>query len=226
MSWVIGRERGPVADLHRRSAEAASSPDVLRTVSLMEPAAPAIVLGSAQPESHVDADAARAAGVDVVRRRSGGGAVYVSSSSVLWVDILIPHGDPLWERDVGRATWWVGEAWQRALERVGVTGSSVWRAGMRRTAWSDLICIAGTGPGEVLLATAKVVGISQRRTRSATLFQTVVVVEWVPEVLIGLLCIPPGDRDRARSDLALAARGVGGATAVCLFDALVDSLPA
>ena len=192
----------------------------------MEPIDPAIVLGSAQSESHIDADAARRAGVDVVRRRSGGGAVYVSSASVLWVDLLIPQGDPLWERDVGRATWWVGDAWQRALERAGVGGSVVWRAGMRRTEWSDLICFAGTGPGEVLLGTAKVVGISQRRTRNATLFQTVAIVEWTPDLLIGLLSLPTGDRDRARSDLAPAARGVGEDTAPGLFEALVGSLPA
>ena len=41
----------------------------------MEASGPAVVLGSTQPEATVDAGAAAAAGLDVVRRRSGGGAV-------------------------------------------------------------------------------------------------------------------------------------------------------
>lgn len=191
----------------------------------MEVVAPAVVLGSAQPESHVDVAAARAAGVDIARRRSGGGAVYVSHSSVVWVDLLVPAGDPLWETDVSRATWWVGEAWAQALRLVGVAGAEVWKSGMRRSAWSDRVCFAGTGPGEVLIGTSKVVGLSQRRTRTAALFQSAAVVEWRPESLLAVLALTPADRQRARQDLAAAAGGVGVGPAAGLFAALVASLP-
>lgn len=226
MPWEVGRERGLAAELHRSSAELASAPGPHRSVRLMEAVVPALVLGSAQPESHVDAAAARAGGVDVVRRRSGGGAVYVSAASVLWVDFVIPAEDPLWDPDVGRAAWWVGDAWVRALSRVGVDGAVVWKAGMRRSEWSDRICFAGTGPGEVLVGGAKVVGVSQRRTRAAALFQTAAVVKWAPDELLGILSLPPRDRERARTDLAVAVAGVGEAAGARLFEALVASLPA
>lgn len=225
MTWEIRRERGRAADLHRRSAEMASAPGARRTACLMEAVAPALVLGSAQPESHVDAAATRAAGVDVVRRRSGGGAVLVGTASVVWVDLLVPAGDPLWQPDVGKAAWWVGDSWARALAGVGIEGATVWKAGMRRSAWSDRVCFAGTGPGEVLIGAAKAVGVSQRRTRTAALFQTAAAVTWAPAELLGFLSLAADERRRAFSDLAGAVVGVGAVAGARLFDAVVDSLP-
>src|SRR5947207_41753 len=60
---------------------------------------PAIVLGSAQRDDGLVVGP----GVDVVRRRSGGGAVLLVPGDVVWADVTIPAGDPLWETDVGRA---------------------------------------------------------------------------------------------------------------------------
>lgn len=191
----------------------------------MEVTGPALVLGSAQPFSHVDAGAARAAGVEVVRRRSGGGAVYVSHSSVVWVDVVVPAGDLLWEQDIGRAAWWLGDAWARALAEIGVDGPRVWKSGMRRSGWSDRICFAGVGPGEVLLGQAKAVGLAQRRTRTAALFQTAVVLEWDPAALLGLLALDVADRQVAAADLSGVAAGIGLGAGGAAFDALVASLP-
>lgn len=212
--------------MHRLSAEMASASDPHRIVCMMEAVAPALVLGSAQPQSHVDIDATRAAKVDVVRRRSGGGAVLVGPATVIWVDLLVPAGDPLWQPDVGKAAWWVGESWARALAGVGAGSATVWKAGMRRSEWSDRVCFAGTGPGEVLIGAAKVVGVSQRRTRTAALFQTAAVVSWAPAELLGFLSLTAEDRSRALSDLAGAAAGVGADAGTRLFGALIDSLPA
>ena len=33
----------------------------------------------------------------------------------VWVDVVLPAGDPLADDDVERATWWLGHAWARAL---------------------------------------------------------------------------------------------------------------
>ena len=65
------------------------------------------------------------AGIEVVRRRSGGGAVLLVPGEVLWVDVVVPRDDALWDDDVGRATHWLGELWVRALTRCGVAGATV-----------------------------------------------------------------------------------------------------
>ncbi len=184
-----------------------------RTVRVLHAVAPALVLGSTQPAGDVDAAAARAAGVDVVRRRSGGGAVLVGPGGVLWVDVLLPVGDPLWEDDVGRAAWWVGETWASALEAAGAGEATVWRDGARRTQWSAKVCFGGVGPGEVLVGGRKVVGVSQRRTRRGALFQTAVLLRWDPGEILGLLALPENVRRRGADALRAAAGGVGAGRA-------------
>lgn len=123
------------------------------------------------------------AGLDVVRRRSGGGAVYVEPSGTLWVDVVLPRGDPLWADDVGLAAHWLGEVWAAAIG----DRAEVHRGPMVRSEWSDLVCFAGLGPGEVTVDAKKVVGISQRRTRAAARFQCVAYEHWDPGPLAGLV---------------------------------------
>ena len=115
-----------------------------------------------------------ATGVEVVRRRSGGGAVLVEPIGTLWVDVVLPRGDALWDDDVGRAAHWLGDAWAAAIGDRAV----VHRGAMVRAPLSDAVCFAGLGPGEVTVDGRKVVGISQRRTREAARFQCVAYERW------------------------------------------------
>lgn len=155
---------------------------------------PALVLGSTQPEAVVDAARAAATGIDVVRRPTGGGAVLVRPGELLWVDVWVPAGDRLWEDDVGRSSHWLGQAWVDALSGAGFDGA--WHDGpLVRSRWSDLVCFAGLGPGEVTVGGRKVVGISQRRTREGARFQCAALLEWDPGALLDLLAL--GDEDRA-----------------------------
>lgn len=160
-----------------------------------EVTAPAVVLGSTQGDSVLDPSTQ----LDVARRRSGGGAVLVVPGEVVWADVVVPAGDPLWDTDVGRATWWLGEVWAAAL---GLAGAVVHRGGLVRTTWSTLVCFAGLGPGEVSVDGRKVVGLSQRRTRDGALFQCAVPLTWDPARLLGALALPPPDRVTAAGDLA------------------------
>ena len=139
---------------------------------------PAFVLGSTQPDSDVDVSAAERLGVDVVRRTSGGGGVLVAPVAQVWADVFVPRTDPLWHDDVGRAAWWLGNAWASALFSLGVTSAEVHRGAMVQTLLSSRVCFAGLGAGEVTVAGAKAVGISQRRTRDGTLFQCAVPLTW------------------------------------------------
>lgn len=186
--WAVTAHTGGAAAFHGRPLD----DRLVRAVHVFEVDAPALVLGSAQREDVVDAAACEAAGVEVVRRRSGGGAVLVEPGGVVWVDVELPRGDPLWHDDVGRAAWWLGECWAAALADVGVAGElGVHRGGLVRTRWSDLVCFAGLGPGEVTDGTgAKLVGIAQRRTRAGARLQCAVPLTWDPKKMAILLGRP------------------------------------
>ena len=169
---------------------------------IVEPTSAAVVLGSTQPDSVV------APGTPTVRRRSGGGAVLVEPGGLVWVDVFVPAGDPLWEADVGRAFAWLGRLWMAALADAGTAGARAHTGPLVTTPWSPLVCFAGLGPGEVTLDGAKVVGMSQRRTRSGALFQCAALLEWRPERLLDRLALSDDDRARGARELAGAARAV------------------
>jgi hypothetical protein len=164
---------------------------------------PALVLGSTQRDlSIVDEAACRAAGVEVVRRRSGGGAVLLTPGHIEWIDVIVPFGSPGWADDVHAPMAWLGEHLAQVVrdmlasipsidERLNVT---VNRGGMVRTGWSSLICFDGLGPGEVLLGGHKLIGISQRRTRAAARLQCAWHSVYEPGLLVGLLAPGVGAR--------------------------------
>lgn len=109
---------------------------------------------------------------------------------VLWLDVLIPVGDLLWNDDIGRASHWLGEAWAEAIGH----GAEVHRGAMVATEWSKLVCFAGLGPGEVLIAGKKVVGLSQRRTRAGARFQCAVYRSMDAGLLPTFLHLSDADR--------------------------------
>jgi lipoate---protein ligase len=226
--WRVAEVEGTAADLHSGSAglvgadQAGLAIPLIRVLTTTDRA---VVLGSAQPDSDVDRPRAAALGLSVARRRSGGGAVLVGRDDAVWVDVVVPAGDPLWDADVGRASWWLGEVWVDALAAAGLPGGEAWHDAVVRTAWSDRVCFAGLGAGEVTRHGRKLVGISQRRTRAGALFQCAVPIRWEPAVLVEVLRWRPGDRTRAMSDLAEAAAAIGAERAEALVAAFVDRLP-
>lgn len=139
---------------------------------VLEVDGPSLVLGSSQPLDLVDSERAAAAGVAVARRRSGGGAVYLGPGRQVWVDLLVPRGDRLWDDDVIRAAIWAGETWSAAVASLTGEPASVHRGRSAGGRWGRLICFAGLGPAEVTVGGRKVVGISQRRSRDWTRIQT------------------------------------------------------
>lgn len=189
--------------------------DGQRRIWVFDVTEPAVVLGSTQRDDVVVEDP----GVALVRRRSGGGAVWVAPHDPIWVDVVVPRADPLWTDDVGEAFLPVGRAWSEALGTVGFPGTTVHAGPMVRTEWSGLVCFAGTGPGEVLVGGAKVVGISQRRTRAAARFQCALPRVWDPEPLRAALRRPPPP-----GVLDGCATGVGTVAVGELVDAFATAL--
>ena len=92
---AVDRWRGSAAAFHGREVP----PIDAARLWWFEVERPALVLGSTQPDDVVDRAAAARAGVEVVRRRSGGGAVLLVPGDVTWVDVLLPRADPRWSDD-------------------------------------------------------------------------------------------------------------------------------
>jgi lipoate-protein ligase A len=183
--WHVRHITGDVAAFHAREL-----PREQRVATFFGTETPTLVLGSSQRAESVDAAAASRLGIDVVRRRSGGGGVLLWPDEFVWLDLEIPASDELWSDDVGKAMWWVGELWRTALG-ASEPEAVVHRGRLIRTLWSGDVCFAGAGPGEVLVGDAKLVGISQRRTRDAARFQSMVHLRWRPDVVASLVAARP-----------------------------------
>ena len=212
MSWRVERRALSAADFH-----ALEVPDPAeRAVWVSDPTGPALVLGSTQPDSVVRPDV----DIEVVRRHSGGGAVLVVPGDLLWVDVIVPSGDDLWDDDVGRAVHWLGDAWAAAIDGDGgdARHATVHRGALVTTRWSRDVCFAGLGPGEVTVDDGrKVVGVSQRRTRQWALFQSACLLRWDADQLLALTTLDLAARRRAAAEWEGSVMGLAdldGAPAV------------
>jgi lipoate-protein ligase A len=177
-------------------------------------------VGSTQRDDVVDRAAAAARGLDIARRRSGGGAVLVDAS-VVWIDFAIERVDPLWIDDIGASMHWVGELWAGALARFGID-ARVHRAKPMMSPLSRTICFCGVGHGEVVVGPRKVVGVSQRRVRAGARFQTMAMTRR-DDALIDVLRLD--DRSAARVAYDDAVQIVER-DAAALIDAVVEQLSA
>ena len=137
------------------------------------------------------------AGIEVVRRRSGGGAVLLVPGEVIWLDVVVPRQDGGGDggRDAGLddvrgSMCRTGSHMLDALVAAAphLAGRlAVHRGPLESTAWSSTICFDGLGPGEVTLDGEKLVGLSQRLTREAARFQACWHTVYDPGALLELL---------------------------------------
>jgi lipoate---protein ligase len=190
--YRLVRSRSTAADFHGRPV-----PDPApREIWQHDVTTPALVLGSAQDLSVVDLDACRRAGVDVVRRRSGGGAVLLVPGEVTWIDVIVPSGAPGWSDDVHGPMVWLGRHLAEVMIALAGTDDIVVHdTAMRTSPWSTQVCFDGVGAGELLLEGRKLVGISQRRTRHAARLQCCWYSTYGHESLVELLA--PANRPAA-----------------------------
>jgi lipoate-protein ligase A len=217
----VAQLTGSAGQLHHRDTI-----ETPRTVTLCRVSHAALVLGSTQPDVDVDRARVGSSGLEVTRRRSGGGAVLVEPDALAWVEVYVPRTDPLWVPDVGRAFWWLGQAWSDALGALGVMGAEVHRGPPITTAWSSRVCFAGLGTGEVTVRGRKVVGMAQRRTKAGALFQCAVLVRWDARRLLEVLALAEAERDEGAATLATAAAGLGPVLRVDdLEQSLLSHLP-
>ena len=172
-----------------------------RVATFFRAESPTLVLGSSQRDDSVDGDAAARQGIDdrsttlgwwrcpAVARTSSSGSISRSLTGDDAVERRRRALDVVGGGDVARGARRVRAICRRAPGR------------LIRTRWSSDVCFAGTGPGEVLVGDAKLVGISQRRTRRAARFQTMVHLRWRPDVVASLVAeADGGGADAARED--------------------------
>ncbi len=244
-AWTVEHTAGAPGELLERD-----EPDPQRRSARIHTVTqPALVLGSAQAASVLDHALVDAAGIEVTRRRSGGGAVLLTPGGQVWVDFTIPAGDRLWHNDIARAALWAGELWARVAGRFCHEEPVVHRGGLQADRWGTLVCFAGVGPGEVSVSGAKVVGISQRRNRHRAVIQTIArvaplttptattpnapcepappddepLVAQKPIGEVDLLALTPAEREEARRVVAGRAHFIN-ADAPAVVRALCDAL--
>lgn len=182
--WIVEHRDGPAMELFDettealRSANDAYTPDEHRkVVRVLRVSEPTIVLGSSQSLDDVAVSAGEVFPA-VVRRRSGGGAVWLDPDSIIWFDLIIRRGDALWSDDVGRSMWWVGDVFAAVAKGLGCPEAMVHRGALVRHDLDRKVCWTGLGPGEVTagLGGPKLVGVAQKRVRQAALFQVGVLI--------------------------------------------------
>jgi lipoate---protein ligase len=199
MSFSLIEQSGPAAILFADTdAVLASVSERNRIVRVLAVDAPAVVLGSAQDPSLITTPFDP---ISVVRRRSGGGAVWLDSESMVWFDIMISSADPLWQADVGQSMWWVGDLFANALSSLGVTEAVAHRGAMVRHQLDRTICWTGLGPGEVTagIGGPKIVGVAQKRVRDGALFQVGVLLAESQRRLVSIFGLGPADEAAVRS---------------------------
>jgi lipoate-protein ligase A len=174
LSWLRHDWVGTASDFHSKDLPAE------RAMWLCSTEKSALILGSTQDQSDVLSDAAETFGIEIVRRRSGGGAVYVAPGESVWLDITISREDPLWQDDVSASMLWLGDVFVQAL-RPWVYAET-FRGTFHNGDVGRAVCFASAAPGEVFVGEDKLVGISQRRNREGARFQCVLYRQWNPVI--------------------------------------------
>jgi lipoate---protein ligase len=175
-AWRIERISGTPAELFHgpmASAQLVSAHIDQPLVRIITVDSPVLVLGSGQASAVVGSVPA------FVRRRSGGGAVWLDPAEQMWIDVVLPMWHPCWVGDVTESFDWLGNVWVQTLRALDVyIPLAVHKGPLVQTDWSSLLCFAGRGPGEVFAGDRKLIGLSQRRGRGGSLFQCGVLMKW------------------------------------------------
>ena len=147
---------------------------------------PALVLGIGQAVDAIRADEAREAGLEVVKRSSGGAVVF-AGPDLIALDVALPSSSPLAIPDVVESYRWLGEVFLEGLVSVSSSArltmvspeaaradQSAQRASPIRTPEHvrALACFGVLSPYEIAVdGGTKLIGFSQIRKRGVVLFQ-------------------------------------------------------
>jgi len=181
-------------------------------------ASPAVVVGLGlrhRLAEVVDLARCEAAGVDVLHRRAGGGAVLVAQDNMVCGAICLPVPHPLLGDDLTGSYRWLGEHLARRLaaRRVEVAEA---RADVAMLKSLDdhvsrlllTACYGALSPHEVVLGTAKLVGLAQIRRRHAALFQVGILLHDQSRLADFLVVPDEPTREQLRAELRRRTTGL------------------
>jgi lipoate-protein ligase A len=150
-----------------RGRRAGASPPTVRFFAW---APPTVSLGYGQPlDGHVDVEACRRLGVGLVRRPTGGSAIYHDGPERELTYSVVAAAEDIGggARDLLHSYQWIGRALVAGLRALGAPVEMVGVA--RGDAPAPAFCFARTGSCEIELGGKKVVGSAQRRYGSVFL---------------------------------------------------------
>jgi len=149
-----------------RSRRAGVAPPTLRFFAWTPPT---ISVGYGQPlDDHVDVAACHALGVGLVRRPTGGSAIYHDGPDrELTYSVTATVGDLEVGTDLLLTYRWIGRALERGLRALGADAALV--SARASGGLAPAFCFARTGTYEIEIGGRKVVGSAQRRQGGAFL---------------------------------------------------------
>ncbi len=180
------------------------APPTLRFYSWSEPV---VILGVGQSGSDLDLAACEAHGCRVLRRISGGTAVYHDADELSF-EITVPAGHRLGPPDVRLAYARFAEVLSDALSRIGVATRVVEAAEAATRPSEPLLrpaCFAALSPYELLASERKLVGLAQVRRGGATIQHGAIYRQFDVEKLSRVLVGPTAELAERRR-VALADR--------------------
>jgi len=131
-----------------------------------------VSLGRAQTDADVDVEAARAWGLDVVRRATGGGAILHNEAEVTYA-VVLPLDHPGLPRDIPGSFAFLSEGVVRALQAMGLPAEIESVADNTREA----LCYVRKQGTNVMVGGRKISGGAQRRSDRAVLQHGTIIVE-------------------------------------------------
>ncbi len=168
--------------------------------------APEIVLGCSQRAFHPAVRERAPAGIDVVVRRSGGGAVF-AGPWLVGATVVLPPGHRLLGTGLVDSYRWFGRLHERLLREAGVPARALDPSRDPGDAAQPVVrwaCFGSLSPWEVVDPDGrKLVGLAQRRRRTGVAYSAGTLVTRPPWEILCDAFGAPGDR--ALLDAATAA---------------------
>jgi lipoyl(octanoyl) transferase len=200
-----------------RGRQAGTSPPTLRFFAW---APPTVSLGYGQPlDRHVDAEACRRLGVGVVRRPTGGSAIYHDGPErELTYSVAATAEDLGVAADVLDTYRWIGRALVRGLRALGAAAEMIPTG--RGLGRDPAFCFARTAAYEIEIGGKKVVGSAQRRQGTSFLQHGAVLLGVDEARLRALFPTTPAPLETMTTlEAALGARPTFDEVAAVLRDA-------
>jgi len=128
----------------------------------------AISLGYNQDENDIDLELCAAKNIDVVRRPTGGRAVFHAEE--LTYSVILPHTSPMFHKDILTVYNIISEGLVEGLKMIGVNTELVKKTAPDALAINNTIpCFSSSAKYEIAYQGKKLVGSAQRRNQNSIL---------------------------------------------------------